>query len=360
MFEAGAEQHERSGQQGEGRQHRNADHQRSADTGAAGLENGAQQQAEKADHHRDAGPCDGLPGARHGVRDDVDQGRTDATLAVIRDHEQRIVDADRQADHGHDIAQQIGHWENFCKHEGGAQSDRRSGEPHQERQARGDQGAESHHQNDERERQRVLLRAVAALRAQRIHVVIRGGPSRDRELRLGVELLQVCPERRNRAAHLANRALLRLDVGGHQPDEQHRHATVRGAQLRARRIGVIRDLADRGQGAEHASRVSYPVETGGVIDPAVRQRDGDDQRVDERIGECRAQCFRGRIGRASRNPAGSADGDAGELVFAPGSERDCHDPGDEHRARMCGHPSSKPKKSEVQRVACRNGFQTEY
>ena len=70
---------------------------------------------------------------------------------------------------------------------------------------------------------------------------------------------------------------------------------------------------------------------------------------------CGAQGGVGEVRGASGDAGGAAHGHTRQAMLAPGTERDCHDPGNEDHARMCGHPLPKPEKSEVQRIACRSG-----
>ena len=120
---------------------------------------------------------------------------------------------------------------------------------------------------------------------------------------------------------------------------------VRGAHLCIVRGRVIGHPAHRGQRAERARGGSNPRQIGRPVHSQPRGRDRNHQRIDERVGELRAE----RVGRrdrgASRDAGGAADGDGGQLVGADGAQGNRHDPAEQHDTRMSGHPLAKPEKS---------------
>ena len=87
---------------------------------------------------------------------------TNAPNTTTMDHQQRVIDADREPDHGDDIAQQIRDRHRLSQQIREPQRHARGRETHQKRQRGGDQGAEDENQNAEGERQRALLRMIAA------------------------------------------------------------------------------------------------------------------------------------------------------------------------------------------------------
>ena len=64
-------------------------------------------------------------------------------LAILLDHQQRIVDSHREPDHRDDVAEQIGYRHQLGQHESEPERQLRRRETHQERQRGGDEGPES-------------------------------------------------------------------------------------------------------------------------------------------------------------------------------------------------------------------------
>ena len=147
-------------------------------------------------------------------------------LAVVRHHEERIVDADRKADHGDDVAEQVRDRHEVSEHERQSERDGRGGQAGQEGQGSCNQRAEGDHQNAQRERQGALLGPVATVRAPDIDVVVGSRRTGDRDARRGVGGLQRRCERLERLARGDHGVGPLGDIPRGQSDQQHRHVTI--------------------------------------------------------------------------------------------------------------------------------------
>ena len=105
-----AEDGEEGGEERDREQHRHADHDQSAQADAPGLDQRRQEQRAEPDHHRESRGDDRLA-RRHHRAHRGQQGPQAASqlLAEAGHHQQRIVDAHAEADHGRHVEHEDRH-----------------------------------------------------------------------------------------------------------------------------------------------------------------------------------------------------------------------------------------------------------
>jgi hypothetical protein len=159
--DAVAELGQHGGQHGQRADHRDADDEDRAGRHRAEALVAGEVHARHRGHDGEAGDEDGAPGRRGGgLEGGLGVTARLALLALAADVEQRVVDADREADEQDDGHQVVGGRGELADAGDHAHRADDGGEAEQERQAGGDEGAEGEQQDDERDRERDRLGLV--------------------------------------------------------------------------------------------------------------------------------------------------------------------------------------------------------
>ena len=143
---------EQAGQQRDGGGHGDGDDQRDRDAHRADGREPGEEQAEDGDDDGGAGEQHGLAGGGDGGAGRVlDAHALVQVLAVPGDDEQRVVDADAEADHHAQDQRELGDVHEGGQHADGGGADEDAHERGDDRQAHGDDRAERDQQHDDRD-----------------------------------------------------------------------------------------------------------------------------------------------------------------------------------------------------------------
>ena len=143
-------QPEQARQQGDGGSHGDHDGQGDRDAHRGHRREAGEEQTEDRDHDGRAGEQHGLPGGGVGSPGRVlDAHALVQMLAVAGDDEQRVVDADAEADHHAQDQRELGHVHEGGEHADAGGTDEQAHECGDDRQAHGDDGAEGDQQHDD-------------------------------------------------------------------------------------------------------------------------------------------------------------------------------------------------------------------
>ena len=110
-----------------------------------------EQQAEQRDHHRDTCEDDRTAGSAHGFVDRVEDARPAGERSTVaRDDEQRVVDADADADHRGDLTGEVRRVDERGPEGDGRERDEDAGDRGRDRESHRDHGAEGQQEDHDR------------------------------------------------------------------------------------------------------------------------------------------------------------------------------------------------------------------
>ncbi len=295
-------------------------------------------QRREADGHRHARDQHGLAdAAHHPLQSDLDRVVAQL-LAEAADHEQRVVDGEREADHARQVRDEDAHVGHAREERDDRERRRQRKNGRQQRQGRSHERAEDREQDDERERQAdqlgldevlldLLVELVVELRdAGHGHLDARGRLDLRREVR---------------------RAIDRVLVGLGEGHDAERHRAVMAQQLLGAGVGVGGDLGHQrvvGNRLERVGHDGLELRAGGVAVGIGEEDDHARRGLAEAVREERLRLL---LLGALDHPSALDERAAGD--GAPGDEahddRNTHD-GDDlpepiHEAPECGERAGR-------------------
>ena len=170
---------EQGRQQGHGEQHGHGDDHQSSEADAPGIDERGEQQGAQPHCHGESGRDDRTAGGEEGpFRRFAPPEPAVQLLAKPGDDEQRVIDADAEADHAGEVEHEDRHRGDPRDFADDGERERDGDDAHHDRQQGRDQRPEGQHQDGEGDRQHAELEPAAVVRAHGPDVELEGSAAR--------------------------------------------------------------------------------------------------------------------------------------------------------------------------------------